>query len=233
MAIEFNGTTDRIDYGNVINWTSRAQTWAAWVWWDNFDASEYLLADIQADDTTFGMLIFRSGTETTLRHTTVTSATAQVTCTNSGAISTGSWQHILMTWNGQIGAAATDSLFYVNGVVQTNGAGTNNGSGTPITLDGKHCLGGRISADDRNFDGRMAEVGRWDRVLVASEIASLVAGALPIDISHGLRSYRSLRRDGRDHHGQPCTFLDGTVVVPHPPTVRNRTAVVRGGPRHF
>jgi hypothetical protein len=219
MAIDFNGTTDRIDIANYFDWAAQAQTWAGWTWWDNLDAtSEYLFCDNLAAET-FGMILFRFASESTLRHTSNTSGTAQVTCTNTGAVSTGSWLHIAVTWNGLVGNPTTDSIIYVNGAVQgIDGAACVTGTGTCSALTGINSLGGRTSDDTRNFDGRMAEVGRWNRALTASEIAALASGRRPDEVSRtGLKQYFPLNR--RVAALTPGVTMTGTPLsrfLPHP-----------------
>jgi hypothetical protein len=220
MAIDFNGSTDRIDIANTFDWAAQAQTWAGRVWFDNFDASEYIMCDNLAAET-FGMIIFRSGAESTLRHTTNTSGTAQVTCTNTGAVSTGAWLPIAVTWNGSVGNPTTDSIIYVSGSAQTiDGPACVTGTGTPSALTGVNSLGGRTSDDTRNFDGRMAEVGRWNRVLSASEIAALAKGYSPKCFLPGLKFYMPLVRNVFNVCAGGAVTLDGTSVIAHP-FVRN------------
>jgi hypothetical protein len=218
MAIDFNGATDRIDIANARDWAAQAQTFAAWVWLDSADAtSEYFFCDHLASDSAFGMIFFRPGGTTGLQHTTVTSGTAQGSATVDSILATGSWIHIAMTWNGLIGTPATDTLFYVGGAVQTNVAGTT-GTGTASALTGRHSLGGRVTDDTRNFDGRMAEAARWNRVLTATEIATLASGRRAGEVLRaGLLEYLPLNR--RVAGFNPGVTLTRTPIEryqPHP-----------------
>jgi hypothetical protein len=220
MAIDFNGTTDRIDTANSFDWSTTAQTWAAWTWWDSLDATaEYLFCDnIGAE--TFGMILQRAANETSIRHTIVTSATAQATHTGD-FLTTGSWIHIALTWNGAVGANTTDSVIYANGVDQGDGgASALNGSGTPSALTGTNSLGGRLQDDIRNLDGRLAEVGRWNRVLSAADIAGLAKGYSPKCFPSGLKFYMPLVRSVYNVCSGGAVTLDGTSVIAHPPLIK-------------
>jgi len=67
--------------------------------------------------------------------------------------------------------------------VTTNGA-------TEDAHAGKFCMGGRTYDDARNFNGKIAQVGVWNRVLTAGEIANLAAGYAPdLAAASGLQFY--------------------------------------------
>jgi hypothetical protein len=224
MAIDFNGTTDRIDIANSFDWAAQAQTWAAWTWWDNIDAtSEYLFADNNGANDTATMLFFRLGGDSSIQHTIVTSGTSQVTRTTvgGGAVTSGSWIHFALTWNGAVGAAATDTVIYKNGAVLGVDAVSVNGTGTPTALTGINSLGGRSFDDLRNLDGRLAEVGRWNRVLSAAEVAALAKGYVPKCFLPGLKFYMPLVRSVYNVCSGGAVTLDGTSVIAHPPLIRS------------
>jgi hypothetical protein len=78
---------------------------------------------------------------------------------------------------------------YKNGGEVTYLSG-NNGAGAELALVGKWSLMGRVLDDLRNVDGRIAQVGVWNRVLTAGEIANLGAFYAPdLAAPSGLQFY--------------------------------------------
>jgi hypothetical protein len=224
MAIDFNGTTDRIDVANSFNWQSQAQTWAAWTWWDSLDAgTEYLFCDNNAADSVAVLVLLRAANDTSLRYTIVTDGADADQVTHTGNfLTTGSWIHIAATWNGAVGANTTDAVVYANGAdAGDGGSAAANGTGTPTAATGLNSLGGRSFDDLRNFDGRLAEVGRWNRVLSAGDIAGLAKGYSPKCFPSGLKFYMPLVRSTHNVCSGGAVTLDGTSVIAHPPIARN------------
>jgi hypothetical protein len=217
MAIEFNGTTDRIDYANIFDWGSTPFTWAAWLWWDSFTASAYYMCD-HITGNVFGIIFVVPAGDNSIQQTTLATGNDQVSRTTIGGgyATTGSWIHAAFSWNGAVGNPATDTIIYKNGsVVALDAGAAATGTGTPEPLVGLNSLGGRFNDDLRNFDGRMAEVGRWTRQLNAAEIAALAKGYSPRRIPNGLKWYTPLIRNINNQYGSVGT-ADGTTVIAHP-----------------
>ncbi len=213
MAREFDGSTDRIDYGNVLDWSGQAQTFALWVYHDTDTRFQYFNTDHVSGDAsregiTYGMddndhLVaigrFDGG---------------DLTRTSSAATFPDNvWQHVLITWDGSITAANVHT--YVDGS-ETGYATTTNGSGNPVASDGSLSLGGRIFDDAVNFNGRMAAVGRWNRVLDSGEIAILATVYSPLFIPKGLIFAPDLIRGINEPISGKTGILDGTSVIAHP-----------------
>ena len=82
------------------------------------------------------------------------------------------WQHVIVTVSsGQL------ANFYVNGVL----SGTANQDAvqtiSTITTTNAPRIGNRATATDKTFDGGIAQVKMWNKVLTATEIASDYAGS--------------------------------------------------------
>jgi len=92
------------------------------------------------------------------------------TCANNG-ITFGTWTHILITIS-----PAQLANFYVNGVL--SGTANQNLVQTisTITTTNAPRIGNRATATDRTFDGGIAKVKMWNKVLSSTEIAEDYAG---------------------------------------------------------
>jgi hypothetical protein len=133
--------------------------------------------------------------------------------------STGVWYHVVMTRN-----SGTLS-FYVNGST-TGYADTSADNGTPSGTFA-------IATQDRNsegldvwsFNGKMAEVGAWNRALSTGEIAALAKGYSPDFFPRELKRYHRLLNtsDVVDYAtgatvttgGTPDTFDHPRVIYPN------------------
>ena len=212
MAIDFNGTTDRIDYANVFNPIGQAITFAAWVYPDVFDAqSRYFWSSHPAGDAAPGAIFYIAGTTDKLAVYVAGGTALERTC-GDNSISTGSWQHILLTWDGSTTAANVH--IYVNGAEEDYAATTNGVNLTAAT--GSWSIGGRIYDDARNFDGHVAEPAVWNGILSAAEIAALAAGYAPHCFPYGLKWAPRLIRGVNDPISGNTGTLDGTSVADHP-----------------
>ena len=79
------------------------------------------------------------------------------------ALSTGVWYHIVMTYDG------TTLRLYRNNVAK----GTNNTSGTGTALTAKFVVFKNPTADVRYFSGLVDEIGVWSKALSTTEISDL------------------------------------------------------------
>jgi hypothetical protein len=98
------------------------------------------------------------------------------------------WHHVLVTHDG------TDNDYtkihhYRDGTEISDNVDATNGSAV-VSPAGSYSIGGRIYDDARNFDGMIAQVGVWNRVLTSTEIANLAAGYAPdLAAASGLQFY--------------------------------------------
>ena len=95
---------------------------------------------------------------------------------HSVTLPTGTWIHVAYTCD-DVGGAGSAQFYY-------NGTGTSTGT---CTANNNNALDFRIGSTDagsaRNFDGRIADVRVWSRVLTATEITDL--RTLPCDFNNG------------------------------------------------
>ena len=79
-------------------------------------------------------------------------------------------------------------------------------------------MGGRTQDDNRCLNGRLAEIGVWNRALDAGEIALLSQGISPLTILRGLKFYAPLLGQSTElnYLGAPASTMDGSTVIAHP-----------------
>jgi hypothetical protein len=103
---------------------------------------------------------------------TRTGNAATVYATINAVITTGTWQHVLVTYDGNAGPGQKFH-FYVNGAAAAAIA-SNDQCSTPGTSSFTAKIGAEATAPTiDNFDGRIDELQLFDRVLSADEIAAI------------------------------------------------------------
>lgn len=214
MARECNGSTDRLEYANVLNTIGAAQSLSLWTYLDTIATPyRYLFCAHNSANTAYGTVLGLGYVNATTSRITLFSA-GSTELSHSGqkttSLITGAWHHFLYTWDGSVTAA--NSHIYFDGTEITYDDATNGASLTAAT--GKWAIGARIYDDARNTDGRMAEVGFWNRVLSADEIAALAKRYAPPSFPNSLVMYAPLIRDTYDRYGKAATE-DGTTVADH------------------
>ena len=187
---DFNGTTDRIDWASVFDTAGSALTISAWVNMDAYIAnplSAYVLGNHRSGDAAYGtvlaiawsgrLIFFRNGATGLARYSLA-----------ANPVGTGAWVHILVTHSGSMTDYTTINL-YINNVDRSDNTDAVNGAGE-YAASGKWSIGGRIFDDARNVNGKIAQVGVWNRVLDATERANLAAGYAPdLAAPSGLQFY--------------------------------------------
>jgi hypothetical protein len=142
-------------------------------------------------------------------------------------LSTGVWHHAVLTVSG---TNAGDGAIYVNGSRDDDGASTS------FMNAGNFIIGKNPDASNRYFDGKMAQIAIFNRVLSASEVSTIYnLGQIGADISSysGLKGYwfldgshanpdnsgsdKVLDRSGNGNHGTLTDVVltgnnDGTVT---------------------
>ena len=181
----FNGTTDRIDWTSVANLTNSPITISAWVYNSGAGAtSDYIINIHPTGDAAFGIVFYlydvnlvgfiRNGTQP------YTWATGQF------ANWTNSWHHVLVTHDGTYDYSKIH--IYLDGIESVLYANQQNGS-AESTMAGSWSVDGRKFDDIRNFNGRISQVGVWNRVLTSTEITNLAIGYAPSRDQSGLQFY--------------------------------------------
>lgn len=215
MALDFNGSTDRVDYGAAWDPSGSALTIAAWIYPDNVSTLQRVLEIHASGDAADGCALWMVNTQLGLTRAW-SGADAYHYRHGTGELASGSWQHVLATSDS--GADNSGMECYVDGAVPgTSGGGA--GSGSEDAHSGSWSIGGRKWEDTRNFEGRIAEVGVWDRELSADEIAALVTGYAPLCFLRGLRFYAPLMSRGVEVVAGVTPTLDGTNVIAHPKAI--------------
>lgn len=214
-ARDFDGATDRIDYGNINSTSGQAQTFSVWMFPDD-SVGSWIFATHIAGDTASEMLSQMNSSERfAIRFDySTTNINSQ---TNISHLTTSAWQNVVYTWDGS--QTATNLKIYIDGSEATYDTRID-GVGTQNDVSGSWSLGGAIFVDSVTFNGRMAFVGWWDRVLSADEIAMLSDGYAPECITRGLQFSPNLTRGQQDSVSGEGGVLDGTTVIENPKIFR-------------
>lgn len=118
------------------------------------------------------------------------------------------WKHL--AYSVQNGSQA----LYVGGTANKT---TTTHSGSPTYTQGANSkIGGHGNGGTQHdIDGRLAEIGVWNRILTDAEIDQLADGFSPLFIPRGLVFYLPLVRNVQDIKGTALTD-NGTTVATHP-----------------
>jgi hypothetical protein len=172
----FNGSTDRIDWSAIWNPTAQPLTISAWVNSDGVAGNpDYIFEVHSGGDSAIGLTLYQysaTGVGFTRRGTTVLFKGALA----PGSL-TGAWHHILVTHDGTDTDYTTIHIYF-DGAEGTTDTGPTNGVSV-VAQTGSWSIGGRIFDDGRNYDGKIAQVAAWSRVLNSTEIANLALGQAP------------------------------------------------------
>ncbi len=201
MARDFNGTTDEISLGDVLDYTAASLSFLAWI----FPRTEGELGlgrivEKIAGATGYNWLLDSGGMDLSIGATVVSS---------TGGVTLGVWQHVAVIYDG------ANARFYVNGVEKGAPALT------AVPSDSTELLRiGNRAANDRTFDGRIAELCFYDHALTATEIQTVRLQG-PLALLGGLRAWWPLHGElspepdlsGNNNHGT----VSGAVRGDHPP----------------
>ena len=160
---DFNGTDDYIDITSIdpIADTS-AVTMEAWVNADNL-TNLYQVIGTWERQTKHWQLTY-SGDTTYNLGLAISGSGDSVGTTSAPA--TGSWQHVVATWNGGSLTTLSDWAIYVNGVKQTiQFTGSTGTSGTASYIGTRQGF-----AASNFFDGKIGEVRYYDRALTEAQV---------------------------------------------------------------
>ena len=100
----------------------------------------------------------------------------------------GRWHHVAATWEGTVGNAASNLIFYVDGAVETPNvvldslAGTSSNVG-PFQVSGVDFLFG--AGTIRPFDGNIDDAFVYDDLLTSGEVTTIYNNGLPPDLRLG------------------------------------------------
>lgn len=126
--------------------------------------------------------------------------------------STGTWHHAVITYDDSL--TTNNPIIYIDGSSVTVTIGTIP-IGTADAADGAFCIGNRLSDSARNWDGSLAELAIWDRILDAAEAKALGNGFSPGFFPISRVFYEPMIRHNVNLVIAPST-ITGTAVQPHP-----------------
>lgn len=205
--------------GTGVNYSNEQITVSAW---------------IRVDTLAAGGIIFgiSGGAATRLMMQIATGATTKWQCfdeystTNkfrrsTAVLSTATWYHLLYTDDVTNDTGSTAIKLYRGGVEESYDA-TGNGTGPQATNNDAFMVGmNDTGTGNDDFDGDIAEVALWRRLLNIGEIKALATGASPMFIRNALDFYVPMRRNVWDIRGQgaPSGTFGTPDVVPHPPGI--------------
>jgi len=220
---DFNGSTDRISWNNspmdIDIWIAAGDpiTISAWVYVDNiinlFAMDVFNISSGSNNDECITLQLPSSASIKFIRL-----GETPLYKTNSCGSLAGGWHHIAVTHDGDF-ADYTHAKIYVDGVLRITGESGSNGDGEVDT--GNILSLGGYSIDGHNLDGKICQVGVWNKVLTAGDVTNLAAGYSPYYIENANLVYyfegntTSLWADPPDLNGQ----ADGTTWLPIGPDI--------------
>lgn len=107
--------------------------------------------------------------------------------TPASSIALGAWSNVVGTYNG--GATTNDPKVYINGVSQTITEKTTPTGSYPADATLAFRIGNNATPGVRAWDGMIAEVGYWNRILTEKEAYMLSKGYSPLFFPRGLVVY--------------------------------------------
>lgn len=128
--------------------------------------------------------------------------------------SNGAWYNYTVTYDNT--STSNDPIVYINGVAQTTTervtpTGTPNNNSTALYIGSEANTG-------QYWDGKIAELAMWNRILSAEEVAQIGAKAYsPLFVKRGLVFYENYIRGSKEQvYGLSGTLANSPSVVDHP-----------------
>jgi hypothetical protein len=219
MAFEFGVvSTDKIAVG--VTTLSTLVTFAAWVYREGdggggngriFDKRDGVQAEAELIFTnTSGLLVYQRNR----------SSTNGVWRPGSAVLTVNTWVHIAITMDNTL--TTNDPIFYVNGSpVATSELATP--VGTLVSNTSEHIIGNRATDSARNWDGFMAHVAKWSRILTPGEIALMGRSSMALSPQYYPNSavfYLPLvNTPAYDVYGNTVTVTGGQFVANNPSVI--------------
>lgn len=239
MARDFNGVNQTLSNLNGVAGIDVVQrTIAMWVFLDAASAQMALFApgiDLSAGN-------FREYVHVRIIASTArlgyyySWTTSTATWHGNTVLSTDVWTHVLLTYDR--GSTANDPQLFVDGVGQSI-TEVVSPSGSVNTGQDSVRVGSTMPATAEFFNGKLAEIGHWNRILTAGEIAALGKGYSPSILPRGLVAYWPLmgvhspemeRRQGANLtlNNTPAAFAHPRMIYPRAPLTHRFTTAVGG-----
>lgn len=208
MSRSFNGSTDRLDWAAIADLTDDPITISAWIYSDGFAGNaDYIFEMHASGNTANGVQMYLASTLVIGYSHSGTTSLYRGSAADSDL--TGAWHHVLVTHTGA--NDYTTIHLYIDGVDKSINTSATNGA-TLNTQTGSWSIGGRIFDDNRNLDGKIAEVGVWNAVLDSTTIAALASGDVPSAFPTNLLFYYAAKADTTTAEtGGAAATVDGTA----------------------
>ncbi len=214
MAIHYTNVADKLTFANVQGAQAQAQTFSCWIYVDAITTSEFIFVIKNSGGST-GVQLYLYSSSRDIQFFIFSSGTNPYQRSNTAVFNIGEWFHLLYTWDGSLDA--TNIHFYINNV-EPGYASERDGTGTPTACDGIWTVGS-VTTDNLALDGKIANVGWWNRVLSAGERTQLSKNYSPRCIMKGLKFAPDLIRETQDPISGLVGALTGTEAFPHPRTI--------------
>ena len=195
MARTFNGTTERIDFDNVLSTNTQPLTISAWIFPQNVNraTSQFIFnGSIAGGNGTIFLVADNSIATGALRFFRTTSLVAMARTAPANTLILNKWQHIAVISDGSLTGA--NNFFFVDGAgfVSSTYAETVDGTGVESAAAGNWNIAGRGSDNLRNLQGFLAHLAFWSRALSRNEILQLAQRASPLTLPGNLKFYAPL-----------------------------------------
>lgn len=161
------------------------------------------IVDRETSGAVFGPHLFLNATASVGFRNENSGGTALDRRTSNSTLTLSAWQSLAVTWDGS--TTASNVKIYINLAEPSYKTTTNASAILGDNVLATTRLGNR-SGDDRTFDGQIAYVQIWNRVLTTAEISQ--ATYRPGSVRNGLRFYRTeWNNNGADlsGNGHTCT----------------------------
>lgn len=173
MAVEFNGTDDTLvgaQTAAINDIFFGGGTITAWIYLNSYGGAAFGRIADKTNNASSGwsLMVDNSFSPNAVRFFQYAPSAGSWGVANS--ISTGAWYHIALSYDAN--TSTTAPVVYVNAVVQTTSLDQAI-SGTPATDAGNDLLIGNRIDEARGFDGRIADVRLYDRVLSLQEVQNI------------------------------------------------------------
>lgn len=231
MALEFDGVSSRVVYPNIAATNGSNITFSCRFYLSEIptELDQYYLGLFETGaGAELGLILWlRSSSLVEEGHsiavTFLSSGTSKFVHTNKITWITNRWYALVITISATLNASET--RIYIDGFEQDYFL-QQDATGILRFLDGDFIIAGRASDNERNFNGRLADVGVWDTILSVPERAKYFSGLPPAETRSA-----NLQFDVRYVNGDTTdaiTSNSGTVIG-IPVASSHPTDVVRGG----
>jgi len=172
-SMEFDGTSDYIDFGNVLDQTgATAFSVSAWVK-ITATASNTIVAKMNS--TSYDGYQFYINAANKLKF--LLNDTGDLALNGGTALSTDIWYHVVLIYDGDVTGAGTK--IYLNGQAETITVTAGPFSGSATNSDNFY-IGGRPLDD---IAGNLSNVAFWNSAISENQVLTIYNGGVPNDIS--------------------------------------------------